>query len=1099
MKRILTLLIGTFLALTVSAQKGKTVSGIILSSDESMPLINATISVPQADLKRINYSSPTFGTISDLDGRFTVTLPFGIDRFTVSYIGYKSQTIVVGTEAFFTLKLLPESNQLEGVVVTGYQNIEKRKLTGSVSKIKMDDKLSSAALSVDQMLQGQLAGVSVQATSGAPGAAAKIRIRGTSSLSGSQDPLWVLDGIPLEGTDVPKVDGNSIDELTSSSIAGLNPSDIETVYVLKDAAATAIYGARAANGVIVITTKNGKKGEFVLNYAHKSTFLSMPNIDRLNLMNADQKVGLELELLRSDYGYRANKGEVSRILNSEKELLLYQSGGWDALSAGTKSRIDALRNTNTDWNKELFRSAYNQEHSLSISGGNDNVNYYFSFGYYSEKGATQGVEVSRYNLTSKTQFTISPRLKFGVGLFANQRATNSFLSDLNGFTNPVYYSRRANPYQTLRDINGNYAYDMDIQGYDDNSPLIFNIQEERSNTRNDLIARSLNSIFDLEYKVIDGLRFTSQLGFQFDFSNGEKFSDEETYNTRKELARSMIRDAATGLQMTYLPNGGILKISENRQQQYTLKNMLQYDFTPGDDHEFEVLLGNEIRKNESTYNFNAAYGYNKQTLTSQPVIFPRPEYAKTFPLFTRNENENAFVSLFSTVSYTFKRKYTLGSSIRFDGSDLFGVDERYRYLPLYSVSGSWRASEENFLNEKSWLSSLVFRSSYGVQGNIDKNTSPLLVGQWSTTQIIPGYTEETINISSAPNDKLRWEKTQTYNFGVDFAVLKYAISTSLDLYYRNSSDLIGVRSLPWENGFTSTTVNWAKMENRGCEVNITTRNLKRNNFEWTTNLNIAYNENKVNRVNVANNQTYPSVEGYPAGALFTYKSGGLDSQGYPLFIDKQGNKVTAVDFFKLKNVGGVDVSSDLTPAQQRELYSYAGTSDPKYTGGLSNTVKYKSWSFLISCAFNFGHVIRVNAPYSFTSYDRGLNATADILNRWTTENTNTSLPRLITKETLGGSRIMEYNGFNNYHYDRYFDTYIRKGDNIRVQTIRLGYEVPSKALAPVHLKRASLSLELRNLFVWGADYEGYLDPETMANEYAQPISRSVTFGLNVAF
>lgn len=1099
MKRFLTLFIVTIIALSAFGQKGKAISGIVLSSDESMPLINATISVSQADLKSIKYSSPTFGTITDLDGRFVFTLPKGIDRFTVSYIGYQPQTISVGSETFFTVKLLPESSQLEGVVVTGYQNIERRKLTGSVSKVKMDDKLTSGSLSVDQMLQGQLAGVSVQAVSGAPGAAAKIRIRGTSSLNGSQDPLWVLDGIPLEGTDLPKTDGNSIDELTSTSIAGINPSDIESVTVLKDAAATAIYGARAANGVIVITTKNGKKGEFVVNYSHKSTFLSAPNIDRLNLMNSRQKVDLELDLARSDYSYRDGKGGVARILNSNGLFNAYHDNGWNALTPEVQAQIEALKDVNTDWNKELLRSAFNQEHSLSISGGNDKVNYYFSFGYYSENGATRGVDINRYNLTSKTQFTISPRLKFGVGLFANQRNNNSFLSDLNGFTNPVYYSRRANPYQTLRDANGHYAYDFDVQGYDDDSPLIFNIQEERSNTSNKLVARSLNSIFDLEYKLIEGLRFTSQLGFQFDLSNTEKFSDKETYNTRKEMARSLIRDAVTGIQTPYLPNGGILKITENRQQQFTLKNMLQYDYKGGEIHEFEFLLGNEIRKNESVYNFNAAYGYNKQTLTSQPVIFPRPEYAKTFPLFSRNEGENAFVSVFSTASYTLKRKYTVGSSIRFDGSDLFGVDERYRYLPLYSISGSWRASEEEFLNSKPWLSSLILRTSYGVQGNIDKNTSPLLVGQWSDTQIIPGYTEPTITISAAPNAKLRWEKTQTYNVGVDFAVLKYAISTSLDYYYRNSSDLIGVRSLPWENGFTSTTVNWAKMENRGYEINITTRNIKRNGFEWTTNFNVAYNENKVNRVNVANNQTYPSVEGYPAGALFTYKSGGLDSQGYPLFIDKQGNKVTAVDFFKLKNVGGVDVSSDLTPAQQRELFSYAGTTDPKYTGGMSNSFKYKSWSFLVSCAFNFGHVIRVNAPYSFTSYDRGLNSSEAILNRWTPENMNSDLPRLITKETLGGSRIVEYNGFNNYHYDRYFDTYIRKGDNIRIQTIRLGYDVPSKALSPLHLKKASLTLELHNLFVWGADYQGYLDPETMANEYAQPIPKSVTFGINVAF
>lgn len=1090
MKQILIFLLLGVVAISAFAQKGKEISGIVLSNDESMPLINATIMVPAADLKSIGYSLPTFGIVTDLDGRFSTTLPAGIKRFVISYIGYKSQEITLGDQTFFSVRLLPETSQIEEVVVTGYQNIEKRKMTGSVSKIKLDDKLAGATLSVDQMLQGQLAGVSVQTTSGAPGAAAKIRIRGTSSLSGSQDPLWVLDGIPLEGTDLPKADKN-VDELTSSSIAGLNPSDIESITVLKDAAATAIYGARAANGVIVITTKNGKKGEFTINYSHRSTFLSAPNIDRLNLMNSDQKVGLELDLLRSnDYTYRENKGDVSRIINNAKELALYKEKGWDGLSADTKAKIDALRNTNTDWNKELFRSAYNQEHSLSISGGNDNVNYYFSFGFYDEKGATRGVDLSRYNLTSKTQFTISPRLKFGVGLFANQRNTGSFLADGDQFTNPLYYSRRANPYQLLRNADGSYAYDKDIQGYGDDTQRNFNILEERSNTSNDLVARSLNSVFDLEYKVIEGLRFTSQLGFQFDYSNTERFSDMESYATRKVMALKSV------LGKTYLPDGGIFNVIENRQQQYTLKNMLQYDFTSGENHEFEVLVGNELRKNESLSNNSIAYGYDRGSLTSQPVVFPKSENA--FPLFTRNETENAFVSFFSTANYTLMRKYTLGGSIRFDGSDLFGVDERYRYLPLYSVSGSWRVSEEAFLNEKEWLSSLVFRTSYGVQGNIDKNTSPLLVGKWGYTEIIPGNKEKNIIIDKAPNEKLRWEKTQTYNVGVDFAVLKYAISTSLDYYYRKSSDLIGERTLPLETGFFSTTVNWAKMENRGYEVNITTRNIKRKDFEWTTNLNVAFNENKVNRVNVANNQSTPSVQGYPVGALFVYKSGGLDSEGYPLFIDKQGNKVTAVEFFKLK-VSGADVTSDLTPAQQRELYTYAGTTDPKYTGGLSNTFKYKSWSLLVSCAFNFGHVVRVKPPYEITNYDRGLNAKVDILNRWTPENTNTSLPRLITKETAGGTRIAEYNGYSSYHYERYFDTYIRKGDNIRVQTIRLGYEVPSKALTPLHLKKASLALELRNFFVWGADYDGYLDPETMSSEVSQPISRSVTLGLNIAF
>lgn len=323
------------------------------------------------------------------------------------------------------------------------------------------------------------AGLSVTSTSGAPGAPAKIRIRGTSSLNGTQDPLWVLDGIPLEGTDVPQSNVlNDVSNIQQSSIAGLNPADIENITVLKDAAATAIYGARAANGVIVITTKKGKVGKPVINFSSKFTYMPTLSTNRLNMLNSQEKVDLELELLRSNFAYGDNKGGVSKIISGYGLTDAYKKGGWGALTPEAQTDISRLRNTETDWGDILFRDAFNQEYSLSLSGGNERVTYYTSIGYYQENGNVKGVGLDRLNIVAKTSYKVNRMLKFGVSLFVNRRNNKTYLTDTYGLVNPVYYSRKANPYYQPFDVNGNYVYDFDVQNNSD-TDLGFNIFEER--------------------------------------------------------------------------------------------------------------------------------------------------------------------------------------------------------------------------------------------------------------------------------------------------------------------------------------------------------------------------------------------------------------------------------------------------------------------------------------------------------------------------------------------------------------------------------------------------------------------------------------------
>ena len=334
-------------AISITAQN-VVITGQILSEDGNEPLIAATVMVSSAETKRLRIIE-RHNALTDIDGRFSITLPEKVKEIECRYLGYTTQVVPLTGVKNLTIVMKPSNTALDEIVVTGYQKIEKRKLTASISNVSVNDNMRGSAMSIDQALAGQVAGLASTTTSGAPGASPKIRIRGTASLNGTQDPLWVLDGIPLEGTEIPSMEElKDIDNIYSSAIAGINPSDIESITVLKDAAATAIYGARAANGVIVITTKNGKAGETKVNFSTRLTFAPKTSIDRLNLLNSDEKVNLELDLLGSDYSYRENKGQVARIIAAAGETSLFKAGGWSSLSETTRSQIDALRLINTD-------------------------------------------------------------------------------------------------------------------------------------------------------------------------------------------------------------------------------------------------------------------------------------------------------------------------------------------------------------------------------------------------------------------------------------------------------------------------------------------------------------------------------------------------------------------------------------------------------------------------------------------------------------------------------------------------------------------------------------------------------------------------------
>lgn len=1101
MKRHVFILLLSFAGVLTSAfAASRQVQGVVISSEDNMPLIGASVYIKAEDLSKDGNSPTITGVITDIDGKFNISVPEGVTRLFCSYVGHEVQELkLVPGKNQYEITLFPSAQMLDAVVVTGYQTVERRKLTAAVGKLNISDETIGAVKSIDQALAGQIAGLSVTSTSGAPGAPAKIRIRGTSSLNGTQDPLWVLDGIPLEGTDVPQSNVlNDVSNIQQSSIAGLNPADIENITVLKDAAATAIYGARAANGVIVITTKKGKVGKPVINFSSKFTYMPTLSTNRLNMLNSQEKVDLELELLRSNFAYGDNKGGVSKIISGYGLTDAYKKGGWSALTPEAQTDISRLRNTETDWGDILFRDAFNQEYSLSLSGGNERVTYYTSIGYYQENGNVKGVGLDRLNIVAKTSYKVNRMLKFGVSLFVNRRNNKTYLTDTYGLVNPVYYSRKANPYYQPFDANGNYVYDFDVQNNSD-TDLGFNIFEERKNTSNEETINALSSIFDAELRFNDKLKFTTQLGLQLDKASKEQIADKESFSMRIIRKNSKYWDSASQSNKYFIPDGGVHKAYENTNSQITWKAMGEYRDSFNDIHELEVMVGTELRKTWYETLFSAGYGFDRQTLTTKPVVFPDEDRARQFPLHQKTYKENAYVSFFSTASYSLMNRYTFGGSIRFDGSDLFGVDKKYRYLPLYSVSGLWRLSNEPFMQgTRKWMDNLAFRVSYGIQGNIDKNTSPFLLGKYIVDNILPGGSEHMIDINSAPNKKLRWEKTQSVNVGLDFSVLNQALNLSVDYYYRKGTDLIGKQMLPLETGFVSTNINWASMVNKGVEVSLSTRNVATKNFSWYTNLNFAYNNNKVLREAIPEAQTIPGREGYPVDAIFAIKTAGLDEEGYPLFYDKEGEKVTLKELYRLQDPFGLGftVNSDVTPAEERSFYSYIGSQDTPYTGGLINTFSYKNWELTANLSFNLGGYVRTTPSYNFINFDRGQNVNSDILDRWTPENTNGRLPALITSE----KRADEY-----YWYDqkseiyKNLDIWVKKLNYFRLQNLRLGYRLPEKMTKSLGMGSASVAIEGRNLLVFGSSYKNFLDPESMYNPYAPPIPKSITFSLNLNF
>ncbi len=1122
MRRILTILVLLCPLLVLGQAKTRELTGQILDRTDGTPLVGATVFIAPSETQARDYNPQ--GTISGTDGRFTFTLPESVRFVMVSFIGYESLKVEITGQKTITVRLAPEETNIDAVVVTGYQKIEKRKLTSSISTVDMSQVKQIGVASVDQLLEGQLAGVFSAPTTGAPGAGSAVKIRSTVTLNGTTAPLWVLDGMPLEGNEIPSdwSAKENIDNLYNMSIAGLNPDDIKDITVLKDAAATAIYGARAANGVIIITTKKGEKGQRLRVNASAAVFVSTkPNLDKLELMNASEKVDFELQLAANGrLNYRKAYGGVSRILDAtkgEREALV--SGGFGALKPETQAAINALRADGADWADEIYRPAVNQQYSLNVSGGGEKATYYFSTGYYNEQGTTRGTGFERFNLTMKTDYDLLKNLRFGASLFYGQNRNSSYVTDADAFINPARYTRKVNPYLNIYNADGTYLYDPDMtlsQG-DTDDRLNFNYLEEMANTAYEMKVKSFKSVFDLEYKPIEGLKLYTQLGLQIEDSGTEKSADKNSYYVRKYAQNSVIDH------VVYLPEGGVIQNWDNDLNQYNWKLQAEYSKTFARKHEMDLMAGLEMRGTKNTAVHTKGFGYDSRTLVTTPIVFPDTDAGKDkaenalFRPYQKTFYENRYLSYFVTGSYTYDNRYTFFGSMRYDGTNLFGVDPKYKFNPMWSVSGAWNMHRESFMRGVKWIDNLRLRASYGAQGNIDRTTSPYIIGTWNTGSIL-GTTEDRINVTAPPNQYLRWETTYSWNAALDLGVLGNRLNMTFEVYGRRSKDLITTRAIPHETGFTTTSSNFGEISSRGVEFSLNSVNITNKNFRWETQLNLAHNTDKVEKVFYDNQSWTPSLQGHSSSAIFGFKTAGLDENGIPMFW-KNGQKVSLQEFVGFKVDATADVFGDVsynpsmnnTQADVISALSYLGDRNPKITGGFNNKFYYKNFDLSVSCNFVIKQMVTETPFYDPTQTSPGENYPRKVNQIWSASNPSGIYPALTGSLMADGSSWSSWENYDDYRamyyiLDNYpiaffsnLDIWNREISYLRVNSIRLGYTLPESAAKKLHLASVRFSFEARNPLVIASNYSGYFDPETYGNIYAQPIPRIYSFGINISF
>ena len=1096
-KKFLTAFVCILLLSAPAFGQGSRISGTVVD-EHGEPVIGASVMIK---------GSKT-GTVTDVDGKFSVSTTAN-KTLVISYIGYDSREVKARNGLRVTLTA--NATQLDGVVVTGMQKMDKRLFTGSTTKIDASSAKLDGVADVSRSLEGRAAGVSVQNVSGTFGTAPKIRVRGATSIYGSSKPLWVVDGVIME--DVTEVDADALSSgdaatLISSAIAGLNADDIESFQILKDGSATSIYGARAMAGVIVVTTKRGKAGTSKISYTGEFTMRLKPSYSQFNIMNSQEQMAVYKEMYSSGYfsfmnSYRAsNSGVFGKMYHLMNE--------YDATSGkfglpNTPEAMNAyLREAeyrNTDWFDLLFSNSISQNHSISMSSGTDKAQYYTSFSYMNDPGWTKKSKVERYTVNVNALYNISKKVTLnliGNASYRKQEAPGTANREVNVVTGAASRDFDINPYSyainTSRTLDPKERY---LRNY-----AAFNIFEELDNNYMNLDVIDMKFQGELKYKPVRTVELSALYAYKVSTTTQ---AHNITENSNQAMAfRAMddatIRDAnpwlytdpdyANNLPETVLPVGGFYRETKYKMNSWDFRATASYNDVYADKHILNVYGGMEINNTDRNRTFFNGVGmqYGMGMLGNYDYTFFKQASEENSIYYSLNNGYSREVSFFGTATYSYKGRYTVNGTMRYEGSNRLGKSRSARWLPTWNISGAWNAHEEPWFSNQKVLTHATLKASYSLTGDKPAVTnSNVIITSYNPWRPFSSDKESGSEIYDFANPDLTYEKKHEFNVGVDLGFLNNRINVSFDWYTRNNYDLIGPKRTSGVDGSVVKYANVASMKSHGEELTISTKNIVTKDFTWGTDFIFSHTKSEVtdldarNRVIDLTSNSGFTQEGYPYRALFSLDFKGLNKFGMPTFVNENG-EVTVSD---------IDFQSYVT-----DHLVYEGPTDPTVTGSFGNTFSYKGWHLNVFMTYSFGNVVRLDPSFA-SAYSDLTAMPKEFANRWVVsgDENRTTIPAIADLRQQQNDQYLSraYNAYN-MSTDR-----IAKGDFIRMKEISLSYDFPKTWISHLGLSNASAKLQATNLFlIYADDKLNGQDPEFFnTGGVAMPMARQFTFTLRL--
>ena len=1099
-----------------ATQQQQRIKGIVVD-DTDQPLPGVTLM----------FKGTQVGTATSLDGEFDLAVPDGNPTLVVSFIGMITQEINIAGKTTLKIKLLPETSDLDEVVVTGYQKVDRKLFTGAATRVKMEDIKLGGEADLTKSLEGRVAGVSVQNVSSTFGTAPKIRVRGSSSIYGVQKPLWVVDGIVLEDAKEVSMDdlvSGDLNTLISSGVAGLNMDDVADVQILSDGSATAIYGARAMNGVVVITTKTGRKGALNVNYSTNLTVRPIPVYNDYNILNSVDQMSINRELYEKGWINVANtQGAVNHGPYGKMFGLIADNQlNWVNNNDQINSFLRKYETENTNWFNELFKTGVQQQHTVSISGGGEKATFYTSLGYLNDAGWTIADKVDRYTALMKGTFHISD--KFKVTTQADLSYRDQALSGLSNSSN---------------DVGGVNRYTGRIERSFDNNPFLYAMTTSRNirardesgnlepfrrnyvdyNIIDELDKNSLGvKVQDMTFRALFDYTFNSKLSINARLA-ARFFNAETTRNVHENSNEANAYRAGTrpndseiimqsnsllyqrpgdptGIRYSTLPSGGIYEEFNDRMENYYLNTSVNWNPKIGDNHTFTTLLGTEVRyidRGNSSFTGHGHF-YDMGNLSKPSKNYMEYLEMKGNSYFGVENTFERFTATMLNAGYSFMSRYTLNGTFRYEGSNRMGKSRAARWMPSWNISGKWAIQEENFLKDKEWLDQLSMRAGYSLTGSgaSASNSTVLAKSHPTLRPFHPNASELAVDISQLENEDLTYEKLYELNIGIDLGVFNNRLNLSANYYDRHSFDLIGRYETNGVGGEGTKWGNVADMDAYGYELSINGSVIRNAGFQWDMGVTYSYHISEISTllqtswVGPATSIYGTPILGGPVRGIYSSRFAGLDTQGIPTFYNSNNEKVHYL------NVQTDDYSN----------FIFSGNLEPDTQVGVSNTFRYKGLTLSTLISGQFGHVKRVMQDFDY-QYTDGEALTEHLKNRWRVKGDEnmTSIPAILDADVFNRAESNEIRtAYNLYGMSDYW---IADASFVRLKNVSLNYNLPKKWVNTIGINNASIGVQGTNLaLLWLADPDklGGEDPEFVwSGGTTMPITKQYTFSLKVGF